>query len=221
SFEIWGREKFLLGKKDGEISAGEILKHCGISSEMLNYYLTAEPLAYYTITKEVPQNILILENLDPFYGMRKYSIETGAERIFGLRIGTLIYGGGKRVSRAFSDFELLAEPYMSAEGNHFYYAGDIDYEGIGIYESFSERVKDHVKIAPFVPYYKEMLNKTKAGDEIDKLPQMKAGQVKCKGEFFFEYFEEDDIKKMETILEAGKYVPQEILSVRDYKDYEI
>ena len=31
---------------------------------MLNLYETSEPLAYYTDTKEIPQNILLVENKD-------------------------------------------------------------------------------------------------------------------------------------------------------------
>ena len=70
SFEIWGREKFL-SKEQGK----KILKRCGLSQEDLNVYSTTEPLAYYSHTREVPQNLLILENKDTFYSMRRSMLE--------------------------------------------------------------------------------------------------------------------------------------------------
>ena len=118
SFDIWGKEKYLSGKSEDGISCAAVLNHCGLSKEDLNVYRTAEPLAFYSCTKEAPQTILILENLDPFYSMRRRMLG-GEKRILDTPIGTLIYGGGKRVSRAFQDFELTLEPYMQDERNRF------------------------------------------------------------------------------------------------------
>ena len=59
SFEIWGREKFLL--KEGGI---RILKNLGLDPKDINVYDTTEPLAYYSHHKRVPQKILIIENKD-------------------------------------------------------------------------------------------------------------------------------------------------------------
>ena len=55
-------------------------------------------------------------------------------KFFGAEIGTLIYGAGKGIIRSFQDFDLCAEPYMKHPKNTIYYFGDMDYEGIGIYE---------------------------------------------------------------------------------------
>lgn len=61
SFVIWGREKFLK-----EEQGKKVCRHMGISLEILNLYETSEPLAYYSHTKSVPQNLLIIENKDTF-----------------------------------------------------------------------------------------------------------------------------------------------------------
>ena len=103
---------------------------------MLNFYVSAEPLAYYSGTKQTPQNILIIENLDTFYSIIRKLIK-GSGKIFGINFGTVIYGGGKRISKVFNDFEICAEPYMRSSDNSIYYFCDFDYEGIGIYESFT------------------------------------------------------------------------------------
>ena len=69
SFEIWGREKFL-SKGQGR----RILKRCGLEMSF-NIYETTEPLAYYSRTRNVPQNLLILENKDTFFSMRRRLLE--------------------------------------------------------------------------------------------------------------------------------------------------
>ena len=101
SFEIWHREKFL-DREQGK----KILKRCGLNVEALNVYRTTEPLSYYTHTRNTPQNILILENKDPFFSMRNYLLN-GHTEIFGAEIGTLIYGAGKGIIRSFQDFDKI------------------------------------------------------------------------------------------------------------------
>ena len=106
SFEIWSREKFL-DREQGK----KILNRCGLGLEFLNIYRTTEPLAYYTHTRNTPQNLLILENKDPFFSMRSHLL-SGHTEIFNMEVGTLIYGAGKGILRSFQDFDLCAEPYM-------------------------------------------------------------------------------------------------------------
>ena len=88
-----------------------------------NIYETTEPLAYYSRTRNIPQNLLILENKDTFFSMRRHLLE-GNEEILGIKIDTLIYGAGKGIFRSFEDFDLCVEPYMQAEGNRIFYFGD-------------------------------------------------------------------------------------------------
>ena len=108
------------------------------------------------LDREQGKNILILENKDPFFSMRNYLLN-GHNEIFGAEIGTLIYGAGKGIIRSFQDFDLCAEPYMKHPENTIYYFGDLDYEGIGIYENLAEKFRSRWKIIPFVPAYQSML----------------------------------------------------------------
>ena len=206
SFEIWKREKFLL-KEQGK----KILKRCQIDLDVLNVYETTEPLAYYSHTRQTPQNILIVENKDTFYSMRKYLLE-GNERILGMPVGTLIYGAGKGIFKSFQDFEFCVEPYMTAKGNEIYYFGDLDYEGIGIYENFASVFGGEWEIKPFIEGYEAMVEKA---EKIEQLPDTKTGQNKRIRELFFSYFSKEMVEKMMWILEAGQYIPQEILTITD------
>ncbi|MDE7059362.1 MAG: hypothetical protein K2P03_11810 [Lachnospiraceae bacterium] len=58
-----------------------------------------------------------------------------------------------------------------------------------------------------------MLQKA-AGKEA--LPKMKEQQSRNISPFFFSYFSEDTIQKMQKILRDGTYVPQEILNITDF-----
>ncbi len=208
SFEIFGREKFL-AREQGR----KILKRCRIEPDFLNLYETAEPFAYYTHTRETPQNMLILENKDTFFSMRRFLLE-GNSWVLGEKIGTLIYGGGKRIVKSFQDFEFSAEPYMQAEGNKIYYFGDLDYEGIGIYESLAGQRRICKRPVPFPAAYEKMLEKAA---KTVALPDTKERQNQnLKGDFFA-YFSEDTVARMREILERGKYIPQEILNRKDFK----
>ena len=262
SFEIWGEEKFLSG------GAGRtILSRCKIDESVLNVYSTAEPFAYFAAYRDVPQKILILENKDPFFGMRRYLLEesmrisgektgrigedvgekpgkigkvvgeeigktgeavgeepgkigkfVGEEiarnKILGEDIGTLIYGAGKRIVSSFREFVISAEPYMKEESNELLYFGDLDYEGIVIYETLAETFAPSGIIRPFVPAYLAMLNK---GDSVKSLPLSKEHQNKNITGSFFSFFDEQTTGKMKRILESGRYIPQEILNTDDYR----
>lgn len=209
SFEIWSQEKFLTkgpGKK--------ILKRCGLDLGFLNIYETVEPLAYYSKTRETPQDLLILENKDTFYSMRQHMLGGGG-KILGMEVGTLIYGGGKRILRSFQDFDICVEPYMRERSNRIYYFGDLDHEGIGIYESLAGMFQGRWEILPFCRAYEKMLEKAQ---KVMQLPQTKEQQNRNISGAFFSYFEDTVQKRMLEILEKGVYIPQEIVNIWDLSE---
>lgn len=206
SFEIFGREKFLL--KEGGTS---LLKKLGLPFEILNCYETSQPLAYYSHKKEEGQTILFIENKDTFYSMRKHMLE-GKETIMGISVGTLIYGGGKAVYRSVSDFERCLEPYMKSKKNTMLYFGDLDYEGILIYEQLKDLMMPTYKVLPFTIAYQKMIVKS----ENIFLPESKEQQNKNCGNEFFKYFDENMLQQIKYILESGRYIPQEILQIADF-----
>lgn len=198
SFQIWQQEKFLA--QEGQ----RLLKNVGLTIDDLNIYETAEPLAYYSVSKETPQNILIIENKDTFYSLRKFLIERHP-LILGCSIKTLIYAGGKRGIKGFQHFEASVEPYLLDKANQFYYFGDLDYEGILIFE----KLRDHFYCEPFVLGYEAMLKKARSL----QLPKTKEKQNRQISEMFFDYFEDSTV--MKEILESDRYIPQEILTMQD------
>lgn len=210
SFQIWGREKFLQ-REQGK----KILAHCGISVGQLFVYETTEPLAYYSADRQIPQTVLIVENKDTFYSMRR-SLFTGLKKIFSEEIGTVIYGAGKGILRSFSDFGFCAEPHIRAPENRILYFGDLDYEGICIYERLHALFCSEHEIVPFAGAYEAMLAKTKEYG-MDFLPEASENQNQNLSGQFFRYFPKKSTEAMETVLRAGKYIPQEILNIRDWR----
>lgn len=315
SFQIWGREKFLQ-REQGR----KILAHCGVGIEQLHIYDTTEPLAYYSASRRIPQTVLILENKDTFYSMRRhlmdhlwkkedlqdekvrieeydigkqskahnmenrgeacgkeslgkvYDMENRSEacgkgslgkvhdmenrsesndkkvqegeynkrilyegydkgrntwtgQIFGVEIGTLVYGAGKGILRSYEDFRFCVEPHINDPKNQILYFGDLDYEGIGIYERLAvlfdnedkaagSRGAGH-KVKPFVQAYGKMLEKAEACG-MDFLPETSEKQNRNLSGIFFSYFSSQIVDKMICILEAGKYIPQEIINIMDF-----
>lgn len=209
SFQIFGREKFLT-----QGGGKTLLAHCGLDESFLNVYHTAEPFASFAASRKVPQNVLILENKDPFFGMRSHLI-SGNQTLFGVPIGTLVYGAGKRVLSTFRDFSQSAEPYLLDSSCRLFYFGDLDWEGIQIYESLKEQFQKDTgrEIAPFAPAYLAMLKKA---ETVPSLPRTKEGQNPGDRGIFFSFFEKTPVQKMKQILHASLYIPQEILNNEDY-----
>ena len=212
SFQIWGREKFLQleqGKK--------ILKRCGVDASQLSFYETSEPLPYYSSHRQIPQNLLILENKDTFYSMRRHLLEQGREaKILGVPFGTLIYGAGKGILRSFQDFSFCVEPYMRAPENRIFYFGDLDYEGIGIFERLAEMFETEIQqgyIQPFTQAYEKMLCKARA---VRELPLTKERQNRSLSGRFFACFCQESVLRMRAVLESGHYITQEILNIADF-----
>lgn len=207
SFQIWNREKYLRsggGKK--------LLTNLGLNLELLNIYPTTEPLSYFSINKNIPQKILIIENMDTFYTMRQHLLKNGGA-IFGENITTVIYGRGKDIWRTFNDFNVCLEPYLLYKYNEILYLGDLDYEGIFIYEQLCSNFKDSYKINPFIKAYCYMVDKYI--DENMDLPESKAGQNKNLRGIFMKCFTSDYKRKIMDILVGGCYIPQEILNISD------
>lgn len=213
SFEIWHREKFLQ-KEQGY----RILKRCGLEEEALNYYETSEPLSFYVHHRRIPQNLLIIENKDTFYSMRKALMEGGGS-ILGTQIGTLIYGAGKGILRSYQDFIFCVEPYMKDSSNTVLYFGDLDYEGIGIFERLADNFEktstagNLLEIRPFMRAYEAMLRKA---EMMDNLPDSSDRQNRNLSGRFFSYFKRPQVQKMLGILESGRFLPQEMLTIRDF-----
>ena len=201
SFQIWGKEKLL---KDGSI-INSIFSYNDMDWNLLNYYETPEPFSEYVYSNEDTINILIIENKDTWFSIRKIMRE---EKINGLykNYNILLYGEGKKIisrNDRFKEYDSL----LSKSENTYYYFGDLDYEGIEIFQSLKTSNKN-IKINLCTELYSLML----AESEKYKLPDTKSGQKKSDISLFLENFNSEETKKIIKILDSGLYIPQEILN---------
>ena len=150
----------------------------------------------------------------------KNRTDSALRTICGEPVGTLIYGAGKGIIAAFSDLELSGEPYMTAPENTVLYFGDLDYEGIGIYEHFAAVYGAQYDIAVFKNAYVQMLAKAKCIG-IDCLPRTKEGQNRKLDHVFFSQFSQAQQDNIKEILECGRYIPQEILNIEDMQSTDV
>lgn len=102
---------------------------------------------------------------------------------------------------------------MTDRRNQIWYFGDLDYEGIGIWEKLAELCQPRRQIRPFCPAYEAMLKKA---EQIEVLPDTREQQNRNISDSFFQYFSDEISEKMKRILENETYIPQEILNITDF-----
>lgn len=200
SFEIWGIEKFL---KDG--NGQNILRNLGLSLEDLNVYRTPEPFVYFSCKKTINQRVLIIENKDTWYTIRKLML-AGQTVFLDETLDTIIYGCGKNIEKSLDEYDYTVEEYLLNPSKVLYW-GDIDYEGISIYERLKKRYSHRLNIELFKNAYITMLNLA----EGRKMPKYKEKQNKNIDKIFLAEiipYEE----KIYNLFQNGVYVPQEIVN---------
>jgi len=206
SFEIWGKEKFL---KDDR--GQTIIKNVGLNVEDFNFYYTPEPFVFFSFSKCEKQRVLIIENKDTWYSIRKLMLE-GENNILGTSIDTIIYASGKGRFKGMLEYDLMVEEYLRNPKEVLYW-GDIDYEGIIIYEGLKNKFKDIFNLHIFRGAYNQMIYKSKG----KKLPTFKEGQNRNISDLFLNELDIEDKNEVIKIFQNGLYIPQEIITYKELK----
>jgi hypothetical protein len=202
AFEVFGDEKFL--KEDS--LAKELFKAMELDMNILNFYMAPEPFFFYKSNEKTPQNILIVENKDTFYTVRKLMMQ--GKQLFDRDFSTVIYGEGKKILRSLEDIYYNDNVrYINNAENNCYYWGDIDKEGIWIYQSLKESYSS-LNFKLLKQAYEKMLDLSK----IYGIHRSKNLQ-KVKIERITEFDSETESAVLNIALNDN-YVPQEIISYR-------
>ena len=196
SYAIWGYEKQL-----DDAVCKNMLRFTGWDSR-LNFYNTPEPFFDYLCDGDNTESILILENKDIWFSLRKLYMENRtACRLYGVFIDGLLYGEGKKITRLAALENYAREGFSGCPS--FYYWGDLDYEGIGIYLA----VAAGFPLQLFVPGYLAMLSYAKEQTLTQcRTVQSSPPQI----DEFLDNFDHSSATQIKTLLESGKYIPQEI-----------
>ena len=208
SFQIWGREKLLKEKTIIQ----KIFSFNGLDIKILNYYETPEPFFEYIHSYESNMNIMIIENKDTWYTIRKLMKDRNINK-FGNNYNILLYGEGKKIIRNNDMLIYYDREILKDSKNKYFYFGDLDYEGIDIF-IFLKKLYPTLDIILEVKFYELMLDIC----DIDKLPFTKEGQQEVKLDGFIEQFSERHQNKIIEILSGGKYIPQEIINYKKFAE---
>ena len=205
SFSIFGKEKLL---KSIENQFTTIFRMQGFNWDDLNTYATPEPFFEYIHPEIEEGDILIIENKDTWYTLRKIMREENSTSLFGIRIRVLIYGEGKKITRQSGRLREYQEEVLGEGLHRFYYFGDLDYEGISIYQE-AKLKNPEIQMDLLTPAYELMLEVMGGRDYPMTRDQRKP---RANLQSFLSLFDGDSQKQILGILEEGKYIPQEVLN---------
>lgn len=96
SFSIFGKEKLL---KSVEKQFSTYFRLPMFSFEELNAYPTPEPFFEFISPDRERGAVLIIENKDTWYTLRKLMKEEHASTLFGISLKVFLYGEGKKITR--------------------------------------------------------------------------------------------------------------------------
>ena len=202
SFEIFGREKVL---DDPEVKS--LLRHLEISESDLGFYDTPEYCFHdYIPERKNDLTLLICENKDIWFNIRRCMFEDHFKSLFGVAIDGVVYGNGNKVSNKAG---ALVE-YVRFMGNPnvtFLYWGDIDREGFDIFRRTRD-VNDSLNIELFIPGYRKMIERVQSICLEDSPSSKKEG---VSFENLFEGFSTEERHFLNRVLEENKLIPQEII----------
>ena len=206
SLELFGHEKFL---RDGELfpEGKGFLTRIGISEESLKIVNLGEPFVFWMKQgKEMKdiQRVLIVENLSFFHT----SIKLLEADQLDYEPELIIYGEGSKIERSFSFFFRMfpTKPYL------FYYAGDLDAAGYGIFVRLMEKYSEY-SIQPALKIYRKML------DCLEQRNDQKQGQtqnIKYR-DSFFQWFTEEEQALLLELWQENKRIPQEVLTIETWR----
>lgn len=205
SFSIFGKEKLL---KSIENQFSSYFRMQGFSFEDLHTYPTPEPFFEYIHPSLKEGQILIVENKDTWYTLRKIMREENKPVVFGIPVKVLLYGEGKKITRQSGRLREYMEEVLGEHQNDFYYFGDLDYEGISIYQEAKEK-NPEVNVKLLLKAYEAMLEE-KLQKAYPETRDHRTPRADLEG--FLANFSEEHQRKILQILEKGRYIPQEILN---------
>ena len=202
SFEIFDEEKQL-----EDSSFRNLLDHLGLTKDVLCYYDTPEYCFNDYISERKPRmKLLICENKDIWFNVRRRMYEDSARSIYGESIDGVVYGSGNRVTEKGALLEYTR--FMNADNVEYLYWGDIDREGLNIYLSLAKNNPD-INIQLFIPAYEEMLRLAEQRD----IPDSRDHRERVSDyEPVYRLFPDELYSILSGIIQNNKRVPQEIIN---------
>lgn len=214
AYQIFNDEKAFDGKHGERLIRRMTEKGISMQAIKVAPNRPAHFTGFFTLGADKP--FIMVENLDTYDEIVKLLRGRKHAKLFGTKVGGVIFGGGCKASVSHALDDYLAE--IGYRFNYVYYVGDIDREGARIVEQ--TRNANVVEIRLHAGMYRAMLaehkRRMKAGGECEPaaanqgVPQNLAATIK-------------DLPmvtrvQFRNVLREGGRIPQEILMTADYRD---
>ena len=207
SFEIFDEEKTLDDK-----TFCALLERIGIAADSLAFYDTPEYCFNdYIPDRKAQMTLLICENKDIWFNIRRMMFENNATNIFDIHIDGVVYGCGNKVS-GMGALTTYTE-FIGSEVKYLYW-GDIDRAGLNIYLS-AVRANPNIDIKLFVPAYEEMLRLAQTRNIPDS-----DDERNCIEDYsqIFDLVDQNLRTIFEQNIQNNKRIPQEIITYAFLKE---
>lgn len=201
---------FRMEKLGSDSRLMSILKKLNIDYSDLNCYKTPEPFIYFSKDESHAHKILIIENKDTWYTMRKLMKE-------GLGpFDTIIYGEGKKIISSIEEIEVHQKQYFRNKQSSYFYFGDMDDEGLNIFLMLKEKMNP-MKIGLWEDGYRAMIN---AASDPLCWRKFKAQKSLNRDQIFsiLSFLSHEDLDGIVSKFSENLYLPQEILNHRVLKN---
>jgi hypothetical protein len=197
---------FRLEKLGTDFRIMSILRKLNIDLKILNCYKTPEPFIYYSKTELKAHKILIIENKDTWYTMRKLMSD-------GLGpFDTIIYGEGKKILSSIEEVEVHQKEYFRDALSEYFYFGDLDDEGLKIFSLLREKMKP-TEIKLWEEGYKVMI-KTASIPEYWRKYKAQRSLSRHQVESALHFLSETELDNVMHRFSEDLYLPQEIVNHR-------
>lgn len=202
SFAIFDEEKQL-----EDSSFNSLLEYLELTAETLCYYETPEYCFNdYIPIRKTRMTLLICENKDIWFNIRRRMYEDGAGEIFETPIDGVVYGCGNKVSEAGALSAYTR--FMGAESVRYLYWGDIDRAGLNIYISLLKS-NPKLDICLFAAAYRKMLEQA----ENRVIPDSTDHRKRIADyEPIYDLFQGKTKAQLIGAIEQNKRIPQEIVN---------
>jgi hypothetical protein len=206
SYELFGDEKAIAMPADAAVDGARILKNLRLILEDIRAKQVYEP--FFWIEKDfsnlqgtAERTVLIVENKDTFWTLQQ-GVTDGV--LAGIHL--VIYGEGNAILKKFEYIETVG----GVPDDRYRYFGDIDWEGISIYNRLRARYPEY-DIQPATALYAFILQKAGSAGAQPLRRLQRAGSLSP----FLDFFDIETADAIRQIVTAERYLPQEVLNITD------
>lgn len=210
AFELFGDEKALTSPEHAVFNGNIVLKNLGLTFEDIGAEIVSEPFVYTKSDRFDTRNVtsvhtvLIVENKDTYWTLKNAVAHSDLDYI-----DMVIFGKGKAI---LSTFRYIEEVGGQLNDQYFYF-GDLDIEGIEIFNLFRKKYPEY-EIVPAVTYYEYMINKV----GVENAKAIRTRQKVRNYSSFIGYFSDATGHNIKTVVENNLYIPQEAINRTDIKE---